>query len=198
MIEFTLTLPPWRLRRLTTLFTHVILTNTLVCIYNRVLVLFRLCRDRHTLNSVSQNKWRNQYEQFKQPRPPANWSWNVFSKRKNPVKRIIFFFETWGNDGFGSNRFKTPYPRTTMDGYSEWRTQLGTILHVVAITIRSPLTPYPSERGSTLRGARSSTSLRSLSHDKTGLGLGLSARTGLGLGGSKVAGELEKYHLRTS
>ena len=58
MIEFTLTLSPfpdWEETHNS--FTHVILTNTLVCIYNRVLVLFRLCRDRHTLNSVSQNEW---------------------------------------------------------------------------------------------------------------------------------------------
>ena len=57
---------------------------------------------------------------------------------------------------------------------------------------RSDLPSHPTQakEAATPGGARSLISLKSLSHDKTALGL--SARTGLGLGGSKVVGELEK------
>ncbi len=59
---------------------------------------------------------------------------------------------------------------------------------------RSDLPSHPTQakEAAPSGSARFSTSLKSLSHDKTGLGLGLSARMGLGLGGSKVAGELEE------
>ena len=54
-------------------FTHVKLTNTLVFIYNRVLVLFRLCRDRPTLNSVSQLMCELKQKPTHQPRNQSLW-----------------------------------------------------------------------------------------------------------------------------
>ena len=60
---------------------------------------------------------------------------------------------------------------------------------------RSDLPSHPTQakEAAPTGDARSSTSLKSLSHDKIVRGLGLSALMGLGLGGSKVVGELEEF-----